>query len=156
MIRLRFHLLRAYIFLSLAKLLAIILMVEKTPLASVAGIIEKDGKILLLKQTYVKGLGIPGGIIEATETLETALWREIREETGLSVTDSAYFYSTTAFFKGYPTLSIIFKAKAEGEMKGSDEGELVWINPEDALGKMAYEASEKALRAYINDKKMPQ
>lgn len=50
---------------------------------AVYGIIIRDGKILLVP--HWDGYGFPGGGIEKGETLDEALAREVKEETGLSV-----------------------------------------------------------------------
>ncbi len=150
----KFYKIRALILLSVTKLFSAILFVEKTPLVSVANIIEKDGKLLFLQLSYLNGLGLPGGIIQSMENIENAIQREIKEETGLNVIELDYFYSTTAFFRGYPTLSIIFRVKTEGETKESKEGRLIWLKPEEALGKLAYEANEKALRKYLESRNL--
>ena len=50
----------------------------------VKGIVRRDGHILVLvKQNGV--LDLPGGRVESGETVQVALQREIREETGLTV-----------------------------------------------------------------------
>lgn len=51
----------------------------------VAGLLERDGKILVVKRNYgpTRGLWtLPGGFVHGGETLEEAVCREIREETG--------------------------------------------------------------------------
>lgn len=47
-------------------------------------IIKKDGKILVLKEKN-NTFGLPGGRLNKGETIEKALIREIKEETGLEV-----------------------------------------------------------------------
>jgi ADP-ribose pyrophosphatase YjhB (NUDIX family) len=53
----------------------------------VTGILIKNKTILLLKQRVnsVRSWSLPGGKVEENETLENALVREIKEETGLDI-----------------------------------------------------------------------
>lgn len=59
------------------------------PLLGVGGIVfREDGAILLVERAKEPARGrwtIPGGLVEAGETLEMAVVREVREETGLMV-----------------------------------------------------------------------
>ena len=53
---------------------------------SVAGVVIKDGRVLLARHTYGAGKGrliIPGGYLQKGESPETALQREFMEETGI-------------------------------------------------------------------------
>jgi len=58
------------------------------PIVGVGGVIVDEGKVVLVRRKYepLKGhWSLPGGMVEIGETLETALIREMREETGLVV-----------------------------------------------------------------------
>jgi 8-oxo-dGTP diphosphatase len=58
------------------------------PIVGVGAVIVDEGKVLLVKRKYepLKGQwSLPGGMVEIGETLETALTREMLEETGLRV-----------------------------------------------------------------------
>lgn len=51
-------------------------------------IFDKDGKVFLIKSPeWVNKYVIPGGHVEVGETLEEAVKREVKEETGLDVFD---------------------------------------------------------------------
>ena len=70
-----------------------------------------------------------GGRFEAGETPEECAMREVREETGLTMTSRAYRGVVTFINDLYETERMhLFTSDAfEGEMKDCDEGELVWI-----------------------------
>ena len=58
------------------------------PIVGVGAVIVDDGKVVLVQRKYepLKGhWSLPGGMVEIGETLETALAREMLEETGLRV-----------------------------------------------------------------------
>jgi 8-oxo-dGTP diphosphatase len=60
----------------------------KQPIVGVGAIIVCDGKLLLEKRKNEPGKGkwsIPGGLVELGESVEQAVIREVREETGLEV-----------------------------------------------------------------------
>jgi ADP-ribose pyrophosphatase YjhB (NUDIX family) len=49
------------------------------------GVVEHDGKVLLVSLSYRKGWGMPGGLLNRGEQPVLAVVREAREETGLAV-----------------------------------------------------------------------
>jgi ADP-ribose pyrophosphatase YjhB (NUDIX family) len=63
----------------------------------VYAVIIQDSKILLTRQWG--GYSLIGGTVEIGETLEKALMREVKEETGLTVTPNKLFFHATTFFK---------------------------------------------------------
>ncbi len=61
---------------------------SKKPFIGVAGLIVKDGKVLLGKRLGKHGRGTwgpPGGKLEFNEEFEDAVKREVLEETGLKI-----------------------------------------------------------------------
>ena len=60
----------------------------------VTGVVVEDGRILLLNQDTDTGRSwsLPGGKLEAGETLAQALVREMREETGLDIEPGRLLY----------------------------------------------------------------
>jgi ADP-ribose pyrophosphatase YjhB (NUDIX family) len=60
----------------------------------VTGVVVEDGRILLLNQDTGTGRSwsLPGGKLEAGETLAQALVREMKEETGLDVEPGRLLY----------------------------------------------------------------
>lgn len=58
---------------------------------SVAALIEDGGRLLLERRSDAPVWGLIAGLVEDDETLGGALRREVKEETGLSVTDYLLF-----------------------------------------------------------------
>lgn len=145
----KFYKIRALILSYLTRFFGRILCVEVPPIISAAGIVEKDGKILLLDHTYLKGYGFPGGMVNAGESLADAVLRKVTEETGLEVIGLEYFTSTASSFQKIPTLNVSFIVHVSGTEVESSEGKLIWMPPHDVVGKMAYKGSEITLQKYI-------
>jgi 8-oxo-dGTP pyrophosphatase MutT (NUDIX family) len=85
--------------------------------------IIQDGKILLTKQR--KGYSLIGGGVDKGETLEEAIVREVKEETGLDFKPGEIFYQTTKFFqkntesKPHQSFQFYFLGKVSGEISNS-------------------------------------
>lgn len=127
---------------------AAILRLKLPPKMSVCGFIERDGNYLVLDLSYRKGFGFPGGLLEGVETLEEALAREIKEETGLTVTSATYFTSKKAIQYGFPVLSASFAVKVTGELKASSEGTLSFRTPEEIIANCSYANSREAFMEF--------
>ena len=97
--------------------------------------IEKDDTYLMLHrvkkvndENHDKWIGV-GGKFEAGESPEDCLLREVREETGLSLTNYRYRGLVTFVSDEWGTeyMHLFTATGFEGEMKTCDEGELVWV-----------------------------
>jgi len=74
-------------------------------------IVERDGKILLVRLNYGPRDGhwaLPGGLVEADETAEQAAIRETREETGFTVGLDGLL--ATWMRPGFPILVVVYRA----------------------------------------------
>jgi 8-oxo-dGTP pyrophosphatase MutT (NUDIX family) len=56
-----------------------------------AAIFDGEGRVFLVKHSYVAGWHLPGGGVETGETLLAALERELREEGNIELTDPPLF-----------------------------------------------------------------
>lgn len=103
------------------------------------GAVIKDpgGRLLLIKRGHEPGKGlwsVPGGRIEAGETDEEALVREVREETGLIVTPGPLIGSVRRLGGDGTELDIRDYAAliSGGDLApGDDADDARWAGPED-------------------------
>ena len=80
------------------------------------GVLIEDGKMLIVKQTVdnSRGWSLPGGKLEQGETIEKALIRELKEETGLAVEVTELLYICDKTDVNPPVIHITFLVKKAG------------------------------------------
>jgi ADP-ribose pyrophosphatase YjhB (NUDIX family) len=90
------------------------------------GIIRRGQSFLVIQRNDGRGLSLPGGIAGWKEVEEETLRREVREETGLTVTaeELKMRYHSTA---DVPCIIAVFEAEASGELRDSWEGSPRWM-----------------------------
>lgn len=102
-------------------------------------LVHDDERILVQERVKDdwKGLVLPGGHIEVGESVVDAVVREIKEETGLTISGPKL-----CGIKQFPLregdyslgryLVFLFEARDfEGDLVSSEEGEMYWINKKD-------------------------
>ena len=105
-------------------------MIEAT---SCGGVVIFRGKILLLYKNYknkYEGWVLPKGTVEAGEEYPETALREVKEETGLTLT-SYQFRGLITFISNEcePELMCLFTAdEFTGELITCNEGDLVWVD----------------------------
>lgn len=121
--------------------------------------IEQDGKYLMLHRTKKKQdinkdkwIGV-GGHAEGTEDAEMCLLREVKEETGLTLT-SYRFRGLVTFISDQvaePELMCLFTADDfTGELFTCTEGDLQWIDKKEVLKLPTWEGDAIFLDLLIN------
>lgn len=105
--------------------------------SNVAFIMNSRGELLVetRKREPAKGtLDLPGGFADINETAEDGLKREIKEETGLEVTDERYLFSLPNKYHyssfDVPTLDLFFECRVKDESTlkaGDDAARCQWI-----------------------------
>ena len=115
------------------------------PVPTVDVIIRVGGGFVLVKRKNPPlGWALPGGFVDAGETLEAAAAREALEETGLAVRLERQFhtYSDPARDPRRHTLSTVFLADAEGEPRGGDDAAEARVFPLDALPELVFDHAQ--------------
>jgi len=105
---------------------------------SAAGIITNEkGQVLLANHVLrpVSGWGVPGGFLNVGEQAEAAFRREIKEETGLIVTDVSILRIRT--FKRHIEIMYLAKTTGKGEVMSREITELVWFDVENMPPEMS-------------------
>ena len=96
----------------------------KNPFPTVDVIISIGGKIVLIKRKNPpSGWAIPGGFVDYGESAGDAAQREIKEETGIDITDLKQFrcYSDPGRDPRFHTITVVFTATGTGTPVAGDD-----------------------------------
>ena len=127
------------------------------PLIAVRAIIvDKDGRILLLKRSRNDEYGdfwcLPGGKIDFGQTAEEAIAREVQEETAL-ICDAIEFFD---YLDGLPRqqgekhyITLIFKCQTRGELfLNRESSEYTWVGPDEQEGYQIAFNNDEAMKNF--------
>ena len=122
---------------------------------TVCGIVEINGKILLVRHTYGTAkdrILVPGGYVHEGELPSKAIEREVLEETGVTANAKAVF---AAQFKPEQWCVVFTMEYVSGEPQsdGYENNEVLLLPAEEAVEREDItNMSREILRAYIADK----
>lgn len=131
--------------------------------SAAAAIIVFQEKILFTTRAQQPGLcllDLPGGFVDANESLEQALSREIKEELGVNIANWQYICSQPNIYLSnnieYRTLDSIFLSEQNSplifELQKSEISSVCWISPADIdFNKIAFSSSIAALKYYLSN-----
>jgi 8-oxo-dGTP diphosphatase len=112
---------------------------------TVDGIVLLDGKIVLIRRGHepFKGrLALPGGFVEKDETVEQAVVRETKEETGLAteIVRLIGVYSEPGRDPRGPTVSICYQLRVTGgSPRASSDAAAVELVMPDEIPQLAFD-----------------
>lgn len=99
-------------------------------------LIYTDDKILVQEKNgtkYEGGLVFPGGHVEEGESLRDSIIREIKEETGLTISNPRPCgYKDWIREDGSRYIVLLYKTESfSGDIKSSNEGRVFWLDRKD-------------------------
>jgi 8-oxo-dGTP diphosphatase len=129
----------------------------KTVLVAAVALVDGDGRVLLAQRPPGKSLAgmweFPGGKVEAGETPEQALIRELKEELGLDVAASclAPFTFASHSYDEFHLLMPLYVCRVWKGIATALEGQvLAWVRPSAMTG-YAMPPADKPLVAMLRD-----
>ena len=123
---------------------------EYTHFVSVAGLVCNDKDEVLLLKSPRRGWEYPGGMVEPGETLQDALKRAIKEETGVDVEITGFIGVCKNIQKD--VVNIDFSCKyTGGEPSTSDESlDVKWVSKDEALALVTFPLTKKRLKNMLS------
>ena len=118
--------------------------------------VYSGSKILVQDRLDPKWSGItfPGGHIEAGESFVRSAVREVKEETGLDISDLRLcrMKQFTSIDNTYRYIVFFYKTdRFTGEVKSSDEGKVFWIDRNELDSYSLADGFDKMLEIFEND-----
>ncbi len=103
------------------------------PVAAIALIRDDSGRVLLVRQRGGPFAGswlLPGGRAGDDESAVHALVREVREETGLTMTDAVFVTGYRTSGHGYDMTVLMYRGPAEGMVVPEPGSDTRWFAPD--------------------------
>ena len=130
---------------------------KANPKIVTAGVIERDGLILIARRKHGKmhvgNWEFPGGTLEEGETYEECLERELKEELGITARVGELFCISEYRYSSRLTIRLLaFRAQVvSGVFTLNEHDEMQWVRPADLPGYTFPEADRAIVEKLIRE-----
>lgn len=126
------------------------------PVPAAVALVVRNGKVLLARRAAAPYRGtwdLPGGFLEAGETPEQALARELREEIGARIRSARFlsFFTETYGRRGFPILAAVYRVSLASRhlRHGSDVSAIRWFSRRELpYREIRFPSVRRALRLF--------
>ena len=129
----------------------------KTVLVAACALIDVDGRVLIGRRPAGKQLAglweFPGGKVEAGETPEACLIRELDEELGIQITHAClapFVFASHAYDDFHLLMPLYLCRRWEGIAMAREHEALAWVKPA-AMGDYPMPPADEPLVAWLRD-----
>jgi 8-oxo-dGTP diphosphatase len=130
---------------------------SKLLLVAAAALVDVDGRVLIAKRPQGKQLAglweFPGGKVEAGETPEACLIRELEEELGITVAKACLapsVFASHAYEDFHLLMPLYLCRRWEGMVTAREHDALAWVKP-DKLADYPMPPADLPLVAWLRD-----
>jgi 8-oxo-dGTP diphosphatase len=132
-------------------------MTPRLVLVSAVALLDADNRVLIAQRPAGKSMAglweFPGGKIEAGETPEAALIRELHEELGINVLPAClapFTFASHAYEKFHLLMPLYLCRKWQGDVTPREGQSLKWVRP-NALADYPMPPADEPLRVMLRD-----
>lgn len=114
-------------------------------------VIDEQGRICLVRHSYIEGWHLPGGGVEAGEDVTHALARELAEEAGVAVSEPprlAGLFRNRGFRGDHVALFHVTRWTPCAPRNDGEITDIVWVSPEE-LPEAATPATRRRIAEFV-------